>query len=215
MLNQLLRDILAKFINRIRKKHLQRNPVPVFGRPACNFCKNERRHKHTLGTFLSTNFKAAISEASNQWVININIILKCDALRDLVPFVQFKKREKHPWKSVNYLLVIKLHIVYGMATSQAITILTSSFGFIFNLIDELQFLTHLFPMFPFYTPLKTSENQRFSDVFRGYKKGTLGRNGLMNLVNLFHNSIPCSEKDRVNIHTFGISSWQFQHGSTP
>ena len=25
-----------------------------------------------------------------------------DALRDLVPFVQFKKREKHPWKSVNF-----------------------------------------------------------------------------------------------------------------
>ena len=24
----------------------------------------------------------------------------CDVLRDLVPFVQFKKREKHPWKSV-------------------------------------------------------------------------------------------------------------------
>ena len=24
------------------------------------------------------------------------------ALRDLVPFVQFKKREKHPWRSVNY-----------------------------------------------------------------------------------------------------------------
>ena len=22
---------------------------------------------------------------------------KCDALRDFVPFVQFKKREKHPW----------------------------------------------------------------------------------------------------------------------
>ena len=26
----------------------------------------------------------------------------CDALRDLVPFVRFKKREKHPWKSVNF-----------------------------------------------------------------------------------------------------------------
>ena len=26
----------------------------------------------------------------------------CDALRDLVPFVQFKRREKHPWKSVNF-----------------------------------------------------------------------------------------------------------------
>ena len=26
----------------------------------------------------------------------------CDALHDLVPFVQFKKREKHPWRSVNF-----------------------------------------------------------------------------------------------------------------
>ena len=25
----------------------------------------------------------------------------CGALRNLVPFVQFKKREKHPWRSVN------------------------------------------------------------------------------------------------------------------
>ena len=24
----------------------------------------------------------------------------CDASRDLLPFVQFKKREKHPWRSV-------------------------------------------------------------------------------------------------------------------
>ena len=27
---------------------------------------------------------------------------RCDALRDLVPFVQFKKREKHPGRSVNF-----------------------------------------------------------------------------------------------------------------
>ena len=26
-----------------------------------------------------------------------------DALDDLVPFVQFKKREKHPWGSVNHV----------------------------------------------------------------------------------------------------------------
>ena len=26
----------------------------------------------------------------------------CDALSDLVPFVQFKKRENHPWKSVTF-----------------------------------------------------------------------------------------------------------------
>ena len=27
---------------------------------------------------------------------------ECDASRDLIPFVQFKRREKHPWKSVNF-----------------------------------------------------------------------------------------------------------------
>ena len=26
----------------------------------------------------------------------------CDALRDLVALVQFKKSEKHPWRSVNF-----------------------------------------------------------------------------------------------------------------
>ena len=31
---------------------------------------------------------------------------------------------------------------------------------------------------PILYPLKMSENQRFSDVFRGYKKGTLAWNGL-------------------------------------
>ena len=37
----------------------------------------------------------------------------------------------------------------------------------------------LLPSVPFLYPLKTSGNLRFSDVFRGYKKGTLGTNGLM------------------------------------
>ena len=31
-----------------------------------------------------------------------NILLICDALRDLVAFVQFKRREKHTWRSVNF-----------------------------------------------------------------------------------------------------------------
>ena len=26
----------------------------------------------------------------------------CDALHDLVPFVQFRKRENHPWRSVTF-----------------------------------------------------------------------------------------------------------------
>ena len=31
------------------------------------------------------------------------------ALRDLVTFVQFKKREKHPWRSVDLLKLTLLH----------------------------------------------------------------------------------------------------------
>ena len=30
----------------------------------------------------------------------------CDALRDLEPFVQFKKREKHPWRSATFSKVV-------------------------------------------------------------------------------------------------------------
>ena len=29
-------------------------------------------------------------------------IFICDALRNLVPYVQFKKRKKHPWRSANF-----------------------------------------------------------------------------------------------------------------
>ena len=29
----------------------------------------------------------------------------CDALRDLLSYVQFKKREKHPWRNVSFSLV--------------------------------------------------------------------------------------------------------------
>ena len=33
-------------------------------------------------------------------------LLISDALRDLVPFVQFKKCEKHPWRSVTFSKVV-------------------------------------------------------------------------------------------------------------
>ena len=34
-------------------------------------------------------------------------------------------------------------------------------------------------MFPILYPLKTPENQRFPDIFRGYKLGTVARNELL------------------------------------
>ena len=30
------------------------------------------------------------------------LVYKCDALRDMVPFAQFKKREKHAWRRVAF-----------------------------------------------------------------------------------------------------------------
>ena len=42
------------------------------------------------------------------------LVTICGVLRDLVPFVQFKKREKHPWRSVNFSKIAGYasHIVF-------------------------------------------------------------------------------------------------------
>ena len=61
------------------------------------------------------------------------------------------------------------------------TLLTVSIYLPFKMPLSILALSHFRSMFPFYIPenvLKTSENQRFSDVFRGYRKGTLAWNGL-------------------------------------
>ena len=42
-------------------------------------------------------------------------------------------------------------------------------------------LTHFFPMHLFSTPWKHQKTLLFSDVFRGYRKAALGRNGLRKL----------------------------------
>ena len=42
----------------------------------------------------------------NHWCLAMLLITQknehCGALRNLVPFVQFKKREKRPWRSVTF-----------------------------------------------------------------------------------------------------------------
>ena len=48
-------------------------------------------------------------------------------------------------------------------------------------MKEFYNLTHSFPMRPFSTTLKTSENFTVSDVFRGYRKGALKTNGFNGL----------------------------------
>ena len=50
------------------------------------------------------NFKFAYADMHGnlKFILNKPFNGKCDALRDLVPFVQFKKRGKHPWRSVTF-----------------------------------------------------------------------------------------------------------------
>ena len=44
--------------------------------------------------------------------------------------------------------------------------------------EKYNWLNSFLPNISFIYILKTSENKKFSDVFRGYKKGTLKRKGL-------------------------------------
>ena len=47
-----------------------------------------------------------------------------------------------------------------------------------NVCSSYEFLTHSMSLISFDTPLKTSENLWFCDVFRGYQKISVGWNGL-------------------------------------
>ena len=61
---------------------------------------------------------------------------------------------------------------------------------ILNLQLQMEAFTHFMPLVPFYTPppQKTSENQKFSDVFRGYRKKPVAQNELM--INIFLKYFP-------------------------
>ena len=48
---------------------------------------------------ISLGLQQFVFAIKKDWLNKCSI---CDALRDLVPLVQFKKPEKHPWRSVNF-----------------------------------------------------------------------------------------------------------------
>ena len=62
------------------------------------------------------------------------------------------------------------------------TYLVKEIVFIVKYLQHCYFLvvlTRLFPMHPFSTPWKHQKTVRFSDIFRGWKKGALKTNGLI------------------------------------
>ena len=54
----------------------------------------------------STPLRTTLMESLRSPRECLNVLMKrftiCDALRDLVPLAKFKKREKHPWRSVTF-----------------------------------------------------------------------------------------------------------------
>ena len=59
--------------------------------------------RYVLNRFILWNKKFYNSTDKNDLLIKANFYDDIDgALRDLAPFVQFEKREKHLWKSTNF-----------------------------------------------------------------------------------------------------------------
>ena len=98
----------------------------------------------------------------------------CEALHNLVPFVQFKKREKHPWKSdkINFFYLHGCFSQFlkganGIKSRKASHMTWNVFRSLFkNLIFSslALLLTHLGPICHFYTPWKCEKIFRSIEV---------------------------------------------------
>ena len=109
------------------------------------------------------------------------VYFNCDALRDFVLFVQFKKHAKHPWRSVTFSKVA------GWSPQKSYTPPWVFFTFfklykwyqipqsLSSVLEETNVVIN-FSIDPFYK--YASENQRFDNVFRGYRNTNLAWNGL-------------------------------------
>ena len=108
-----------------------------------NLSRLKKRHGGTLTEFLE------LIVSIQQLAIYTKLLHKmqniCDALGNLVPFVQFKKCEKHPWRGFKYtppwmfFTFLKLHKWYQIA--QHITYFVLSSGLIpFSISKSSHFL---------------------------------------------------------------------------
>ena len=130
------------------------------------------------------------SFTTGYWVYNGGNIRTSNsgALRDLVPLAKFKKRQKHPWRSVTFSKVA------GFSFTLLKVTLRGCFSCFLNWTNSTKSrkTSHMINPFstsvPLLYSLKTSENLRLSHVFRGYRSGTLVENGLKleNLIVIFH-----------------------------
>ena len=67
------------------------------------FCEFYLVHPSILCPQIIILYKPCIGMRRTKLTLNLHLrIVICDALRDLVPLVQFKKHEKHLWRSVTF-----------------------------------------------------------------------------------------------------------------
>ena len=91
--------------------------------------------RNDIGGHLISTMKMIILIQSLTNEILIELIFNsqiCDALRDLVPFEQFKKRENHPWTSVTLSKVAGSAKSYFKATLTKVTLLHGCFSCFFK-----------------------------------------------------------------------------------
>ena len=63
--------------------------------------------KHVWNLFNANNKDTKTMSLTSFWfLLPLNWFHICDALRDLEPFVHFKKREKNPWRSATFSKVV-------------------------------------------------------------------------------------------------------------
>ena len=65
---------------------------------------------HSVRTLCPNSKKNHEDKAKRPLLKFVSMSLMCGALRDLVPFVQFKKCAKHPWRSVTFGKVADLRL---------------------------------------------------------------------------------------------------------
>ena len=88
-------------------------PITLYFFPIFSL-QSKRRTKTVLRSVSPTWNQTFMYTLKNQ-----KVSYMCDALRDLVPVLHFKKREKHPWRSVNFscrlqlATVLKLTLLHG------------------------------------------------------------------------------------------------------
>ena len=108
-------------------------------------------------------------------------IQACNALFNLVTFAQFKKRQKHPWRSVTFnkvpgfslQKVTPLWVFFTFCKLYKCYQITQNISYTFKRNNKNTRLIYFELIFLFYTPWKSQKNLWFSVAFRRFRKEIL------------------------------------------